>query len=161
MTHQCDDSHAGERQTFESPAGPSCIATQSIKGLRERRRKHGAQPIRGEALGWPGSPTRKSLPQTGIPACEVSIELLDSTRLSRRPHTIYIDREWPRSVRGPRDLSSSTATRPPSTPKILRISPSWAASGRQMGREARQGEIGLVVGDEYFAIRDFAERSRT
>jgi hypothetical protein len=26
-----------------------------------------------------------------------------------------------------------------------------------MGREARQGEIGLVVGDEYFAIRDFAE----
>jgi hypothetical protein len=28
---------------------------------------------------------------------------------------------------------------------------------RRMGREARQGEIGLVVGDEYFAIRDFAE----
>lgn len=27
---------------------------------------------------------------------------------------------------------------------------------RTMGREARQGEIGLVVGDEYFAIRDFA-----
>jgi len=26
-----------------------------------------------------------------------------------------------------------------------------------MGREARQGEIGLVVGDEYFAIRDFGE----
>jgi hypothetical protein len=26
-----------------------------------------------------------------------------------------------------------------------------------MGREARQGEIGLVVGDEYFAIREFAE----
>ena len=28
---------------------------------------------------------------------------------------------------------------------------------RTMGREARQGEIGLVVGDEYFAIRDFPE----
>jgi hypothetical protein len=28
---------------------------------------------------------------------------------------------------------------------------------RTMGREAGQGEIGLVVGDEYFAIRDFAE----
>jgi hypothetical protein len=28
---------------------------------------------------------------------------------------------------------------------------------RQMGRECRQGEIGLVVGDEYFAIRDFEE----
>ena len=28
---------------------------------------------------------------------------------------------------------------------------------RQMGRAARQGEIGLVVGDEYFAIRDFGE----
>lgn len=27
---------------------------------------------------------------------------------------------------------------------------------RRMGREARQGEVGLVVG-EYFAIRDFAE----
>lgn len=28
---------------------------------------------------------------------------------------------------------------------------------RKMGREAHQGEIGLVVGDEYFAIHDFAE----
>jgi len=28
---------------------------------------------------------------------------------------------------------------------------------RRMGREARQGEVGLVVGDEYFAIRGFAE----
>jgi hypothetical protein len=30
-----------------------------------------------------------------------------------------------------------------------------------MGREARQGEIGLVVGDEYFAIRDFADGAGT
>jgi hypothetical protein len=28
---------------------------------------------------------------------------------------------------------------------------------RKLGRDAHQGEIGLVVGDEYFAIRDFAE----
>ena len=28
---------------------------------------------------------------------------------------------------------------------------------RKLGREARQGEVGLVVGDEYFAIRDFGE----
>jgi len=28
---------------------------------------------------------------------------------------------------------------------------------RRMGRDARQGEVGLVVGNEYFAIRDFAE----
>ena len=28
---------------------------------------------------------------------------------------------------------------------------------RTMGREARQGEVGLIVGDEYFAIRDFSE----
>lgn len=28
---------------------------------------------------------------------------------------------------------------------------------RRMGREAHQGEIGLVVGDEYFAIHDYAE----
>jgi hypothetical protein len=28
---------------------------------------------------------------------------------------------------------------------------------RMMGRDARQGEIGLVIGDEYLAIRDFAE----
>jgi hypothetical protein len=27
----------------------------------------------------------------------------------------------------------------------------------RMGREARQGEVGLVVGDEYFAIKDFTE----
>jgi hypothetical protein len=28
---------------------------------------------------------------------------------------------------------------------------------RKMGRDAHQGEIGLVVGNEYFAIHDFAE----
>jgi hypothetical protein len=28
---------------------------------------------------------------------------------------------------------------------------------RRMGREAVQGEVGLVIGDEYFAIRDFSE----
>jgi hypothetical protein len=28
---------------------------------------------------------------------------------------------------------------------------------RRMGREAGQGEVGVVVGDEYFAIRDFSE----
>ncbi len=28
---------------------------------------------------------------------------------------------------------------------------------RRMGRETNQGEIGLVIGDEYFAIRDFSE----
>jgi len=28
---------------------------------------------------------------------------------------------------------------------------------RRMGREAKQGEIGLLIGAEYFAIRDFAE----
>jgi hypothetical protein len=28
---------------------------------------------------------------------------------------------------------------------------------RAMGREARQGEVGLVIGDEYFAIREFTE----
>ncbi len=28
---------------------------------------------------------------------------------------------------------------------------------RKMSRETRQGEIGLVVGDEYFAIREFGE----
>lgn len=28
---------------------------------------------------------------------------------------------------------------------------------RRMGREANQGEIGLVIGDEYLAFRDFAK----
>jgi hypothetical protein len=28
---------------------------------------------------------------------------------------------------------------------------------RRMGHEARQGEVGLVIGDEYFAFRDFEE----
>jgi plasmid stabilization system protein ParE len=32
---------------------------------------------------------------------------------------------------------------------------------RKLGRETRQGEIGLVVGDEYFAIRDFNEAAMT
>lgn len=28
---------------------------------------------------------------------------------------------------------------------------------RRLGREANQGEVGLVVGDDYFAIQDFTE----
>lgn len=28
---------------------------------------------------------------------------------------------------------------------------------RRMGREAKQGEVGLVIGDEYLAFRDFTE----
>jgi len=28
---------------------------------------------------------------------------------------------------------------------------------RRMGRDGRQGEVGLVIGDAYFAVRDFAE----
>jgi hypothetical protein len=28
---------------------------------------------------------------------------------------------------------------------------------RRMGREARQGEVGLVIGDEYLAFRDFSK----
>ena len=28
---------------------------------------------------------------------------------------------------------------------------------RRMGREVGQGEVGLVIGDEYFAIRDFGK----
>jgi hypothetical protein len=28
---------------------------------------------------------------------------------------------------------------------------------RRMGRATKQGEVGLVIGDEYFAIRDFSE----
>ena len=28
---------------------------------------------------------------------------------------------------------------------------------RAMGRDARQGEVGLVIGDEYFAVREFTE----
>ena len=30
-------------------------------------------------------------------------------------------------------------------------------AGTPLGREAKQGEVGLVVGDEYFAIRQFEE----
>ena len=32
-----------------------------------------------------------------------------------------------------------------------------AAFCRRMGRETNQGEIGLVIADEYFAIRDYTE----
>lgn len=34
-----------------------------------------------------------------------------------------------------------------------------AAFCRQMGRDTNQGEIGLVIADEYFAIRDYTEPS--
>jgi hypothetical protein len=46
------------------------------------------------------------------------------------------------------------------TPVDIQDAANLAALGafcRKMGREARQGEIGLVVGDEYFAIREFEE----
>ncbi len=35
-----------------------------------------------------------------------------------------------------------------------------AAFCRRLGRETRQGEVGVVIGDEYFAIRDFSEEDR-
>jgi len=46
------------------------------------------------------------------------------------------------------------------TPAAIQDAGNLAELGRfcrSMGREAHQGEIGLVVGDEYFAIHDFAE----
>lgn len=46
------------------------------------------------------------------------------------------------------------------TPADIQDDANLAALGafcRKMGHEARQGEIGLVVGDEYFAIREFGE----
>jgi hypothetical protein len=46
------------------------------------------------------------------------------------------------------------------TPRDIENGRNLAALGnfcRTMGREARQGEVGLVVGDEYFAIRGFSE----
>jgi hypothetical protein len=46
------------------------------------------------------------------------------------------------------------------TPADIQESTNLAALGafcRKMRREARQGEIGLVVGDQYFAIRKFEQ----
>jgi hypothetical protein len=46
------------------------------------------------------------------------------------------------------------------TPAEIQDDDNLAALGafcRKMGREARQGEIGLIVGDEYFAIREYGE----
>ena len=46
------------------------------------------------------------------------------------------------------------------TPRAVEAARNLAELGafcRRMGREARQGEVGLVIGDEYFAIQDFAE----
>jgi hypothetical protein len=46
------------------------------------------------------------------------------------------------------------------TPLDIEDAGNLAALGsfcRKMGRDAHQGEVGLVIGDEYFAIRDFGE----
>jgi hypothetical protein len=46
------------------------------------------------------------------------------------------------------------------TPADIEDAANLAALGRfcrRLGREARQGEVGLVVGDEYFALRRFEE----
>jgi hypothetical protein len=50
------------------------------------------------------------------------------------------------------------------TPQDIEADRNLAALGdfcRKLGHETRQGEIGLVVGDEYFAIRDFGEGAMT
>src|SRR3972149_5177535 len=46
------------------------------------------------------------------------------------------------------------------TPELIEDEAALAGLGsscRRLGREASQGEVGLVVEDEYFAIRDFSE----
>lgn len=46
------------------------------------------------------------------------------------------------------------------TPADIQNAANLATLGRfcrRMGRETHQGEIGIVVGDEYFAIREFTE----
>lgn len=46
------------------------------------------------------------------------------------------------------------------TPEDIQDAANLAELGsfcRRLGREARQGEVGLVVGDEYFALRRFEE----
>ena len=49
------------------------------------------------------------------------------------------------------------------TPADIEDSMNLAELGRlcrKMGRDAHQGEVGLVIGDEYFAIRNFGEGER-
>ena len=49
------------------------------------------------------------------------------------------------------------------TPADIQDGHKLAALGefcRKLGREARQGEVGLVVGDEYFAIHNFTREQR-
>lgn len=48
----------------------------------------------------------------------------------------------------PRDAGSQT--------KLKKL----AAFCRRMGRETNQGEVGLVIADHYYAIRDFKETKR-
>ena len=46
------------------------------------------------------------------------------------------------------------------TPRAIQDRKNLAALGsycRRLGRDTNQGEVGLVVGDEYFAIRQFEE----
>ena len=46
------------------------------------------------------------------------------------------------------------------TPDDIQDSGNLAQLGdfcRKLGREANQGEVGLVIADEYFAVRDFAK----
>lgn len=49
------------------------------------------------------------------------------------------------------------------TPEDIEAGANLAALGafcRRMGREAGQGEVGIVIGDEYFAFRDFTEEAQ-
>lgn len=50
-------------------------------------------------------------------------------------------------------------TEPPAIEDAVNLA-KLATFCRRMGRETNQGEIGLVIADEYFAIRDYSEPSQ-
>ena len=65
-----------------------------------------------------------------------------------------------RAERPPTVRSDTAVVHCYTTPTDIQEDRNLAALGafcRKMGREARQGEIGLVVGDEYFAVRELKE----
>jgi hypothetical protein len=69
--------------------------------------------------------------------------IVHRARASRACAIVTADGDEPGRLRDPEQTIYIDRGVPRKRPKIT--------------RDARQGEVGLVVGDEYFAIRDFAE----
>jgi hypothetical protein len=101
----------------------------------------------GLAVAETESQVRLGSSHLGFPA-QYNPPHLQPNRLAWRVATFYIDRD--------NQKGKNQDTNPEDIQDLANLA-ELGRFCRRLGREAKQGEVGLVVGDEYFAIRQFEE----